>query len=82
MPTMEKVKLELNPYNAITVLSFMREFVNEDNQDEYKFRAIHEAVQEYEEEIARKLTNEHWDEIHATNEINQLIGKSPKKRKQ
>lgn len=74
-----KVKIELEPYNALQLLAFLREFINDDNSDEYKFRAIHESVNEYESEIRKKVTNEQMDEVNAVNQINQLIGKSPKR---
>lgn len=74
---MAKIKIELEPYNAITILSFCREFVTEETCKDYKLRAIFEAVQELELELAKRLTEKDWDEIHATNQVNQLIGKSP-----
>ena len=70
-----KVPIEMKPYNAITVLSFCREFINDDLCDEYKFQAIKEAVDELEFQLGRNLTDDQWDQIHAENEINQLIGK-------
>jgi len=73
------VNLELNPYNAITILSFLREFVNDDLADVYMFQAIREAVNEYESELTKKLTDDQWNEINMVNQINQLIGKSPQK---
>ncbi len=73
------VNLELNPYNAITILAFLRDFVNDDLADVYMFQAIREAVNEYESELAKKLTDDQWNEINMVNQINQLIGKSPQK---
>ena len=72
-----KVAIELKPYNAVTILAFCREFVNDQSCDEYKFQAIKEAVDELEMQIARHLTDEQWEEINAENQVNQLIGKSP-----
>lgn len=75
---MAKIKIELDPYNAVTILSFCREFVTEEScAGDYKLRAIFEAVHEYEQELSKRLTEKDWDEIHATNQVNQLIGKSP-----
>lgn len=76
-----KVPLELNPYNAITVLSFCREFINEDTTNDYQFQAIAEAVDEFEQQLVRHLTDEQWDQINQENEINQLIGKVPPKER-
>ena len=74
-----KIKIELTPYNALTLLSFIREFVNEENEDEYQFKAIHQAADQLEQEIADAMTEEHWEEVDRENQINQLIGKSPTK---
>lgn len=71
--------MSLNPYNAIAILSFCREFIGEDLHHDYIFKAIRDAVDEYEKELGNKLTEEQWQFIHMTNEINQLIGKSPKR---
>lgn len=72
-----KVSIEMKPYNAITVLSFCREFVNEDTCNEYRFQAIKEAVDELEQQLGRHLTDEQREEIRAEHQVNQLIGKSP-----
>lgn len=77
-----KVPIELNPYNAISILAFCREFINDDLADDYQFKAIREAVDELELQLGRHLTDKHWEEIKAINQVNQLIGKSPEfKRK-
>lgn len=75
-----KVLIEMNPYNAISILSFCREFINEETCDDYKFQAIKEAVDELEFQLGRHLTDEHWEEINVENSVNQLIGKSPERR--
>jgi hypothetical protein len=72
-----KVPIELKPYNAAAILAFCREFISDDSCDEYKFQAIKQAVNEFEEQLARNLTEEQWEEIRAENRVNQLIGKSP-----
>ena len=74
-----KVPLELKPYNAATILAFCREFINDDLADDYKFKAIKEAVDELELQIAINFTDEHWEEVKQENQINQLIGKSPRR---
>ncbi len=73
-----KVTLELKPYNAMTILRFLREFVNEDLTDDYQFTAIREAVDEYEKQIYKKISIPMLDEVEVENEVNQLIGKSPR----
>lgn len=72
-----KVKIELTPYNAMHILSFCREFINENTPEQYIFKAIKEAVDEMESELAKSLTDEHWQEITAESAINELIGKVP-----
>jgi len=73
----KKVPIEMKPYNAITVLSFCREFITADSCDEYKSMAIKEAVEELEMQLARNLTDEQWEEIKAENRVKKMIGKSP-----
>lgn len=73
-----KIKIELSPYNAAAIYGFMREFINEENADEYRFKAIHEAVDEFEKEL-NKITSDQLEDLIAENQINQLIGKSPKR---
>lgn len=72
-----KVPIEMNPSNAMEILLFCRQFINERNAHKYKLAAIHEAVNELEQQLAKSLTDEHWEEIKAQNEINKLIGKVP-----
>lgn len=72
-----KVPIEMKPYNALSILSFCREFVNDDLIKEYKNQALREAVDELEQQLARHLTDEQWEEVRAENQVNQLIGKSP-----
>jgi hypothetical protein len=72
-----KVPIELKPYNAVAILAFCREYINDDLADDYMFQAIREAVDEFELQLARNLNDDQWDEIRAENQVNQLIGKSP-----
>ena len=72
-----KIRIEITPYNAISILSFCREFINEDTPNKYHFQAIREAVDELELQLGRILTDEHFEEIRAENELNKLIGKIP-----
>lgn len=73
------VPIEMTPYNAISILSFCREFINDNTCDDYQFQAIREAVDELEIQLGRHLTEEHFEEIRAENMVNQLIGKSPER---
>lgn len=72
-----KIRIEITPYNAISILSFCREFINEDTPNKYHFQAIKEAVDELELQLGRILTDEHFEEIRAEDELNKLIGKIP-----
>ena len=74
---MAKINHELEPYNAITILSFLREFVTNDSCKDYKLKALLESADELEQELGKRLTEEHWEDIISTNQVNQLIGKSP-----
>lgn len=72
--------MALNPYNAITILSFLREYINEETTSgRYELTAIKEAVDQYELEFSRNVTHEQMEEIRQENAVNQLIGKSPQK---
>jgi hypothetical protein len=37
----DKVIIELEPYNALAILRFCREFVTEEEKEDYRFRAIY-----------------------------------------
>jgi len=72
-----KLKIELEPYNALAIVSFLREFVNEENANDYRFKAIHDAVAAYESQVYDRLTNEQLDDALRENEVNKLINKWP-----
>jgi NH3-dependent NAD+ synthetase len=72
-----KVKLELTPYNAMAILKFCREFINDETKCDYRYKAIQDAVDEYEQQIYDKVSEEQLDDAIAENEVNHLIGKWP-----
>ena len=74
------VPIEMTPYNIVSILSFCREFINDETCSDYQFQAIKEAVDELEIQLCRNLTDEHLEEVRAENMVNQLIGKSPERR--
>lgn len=76
----KKVTIELTPYDALAILKFCREFVNDDTKGDRRFKAIQDAVDEYENEIYKKLSIEQLDDAIAENEVNFLIGKWPYKK--
>ena len=71
---MNKVKLELSPYNATAILKFCREYINDDVKDDYRFKAICDAVNEFEKEIY-KMSLDQLDDAIQENEVNKIIGK-------
>lgn len=68
-----KVPIELTPYNALAILSFLREF----EYDEPHLKALGEAVQEFENSMCRGISVDQIEDAKAENQVNQLIGKSP-----
>ena len=79
MTDVSKITIELTPYDAASILSFMREFFDEGNKDVPHFKAIHKAVDCFSKEITDNITVDQLDDMQAENQVNQLIGKSPRK---
>lgn len=76
----DKVKIELRPYDAIAILSFLREFINDENKNDSRLAAIHETVKEYEDEIHKNMTSDMLEDAILENSINGLAGRHPVKR--
>lgn len=76
----QKISIELTPFQALAILAFMREFVNDENKEVAELAAIHEAVEAYEQEIYNKVTYEMMEDVEAENEVNFLLGKQPQNR--
>lgn len=72
-----KAKIELTPYDALAIYSFLREYINESTQDDQEFTAINNAVNAYEKEINDKITYEQLTDALAENEVNKLLKKCP-----
>lgn len=68
-----KVTMQLEPYNALTILCFLREF----KYDHRAMQSLGDAVDRYEQEIEKQITSEHLDDAYITREINQVIGREP-----
>lgn len=81
MPHIPPIKIELNPYNAMAILSFLREYINDDIKDEPEFTAISNAVNEYELQVEKKITLEQINYARFENNVNQIIGTSPTRNK-
>ena len=74
----EKVKLELRPYDALAMLCFVKEFINEKNKNDNRFAAIHETVDNYEKEIYKKLSSQQLEDAILENRVNDIAGRHPK----
>lgn len=74
---MEKIKIELHAYNAFAILSFLREFINENTRDKYGLKALQDAVNEYEWQVLNKSSLQQIEDAIVENKVNILIGKSP-----
>lgn len=72
-----QVNLNLDPYSAIILLAFLREFIDHDSCDERQFTAIRKAVDEYEAELNSNLNEELWAEIDFQNELQMVLGTVP-----
>ena len=72
-----KIKIQLKPYDAMAILSFLREFLNEDNINEPELQAMHEAVLNYENEILNNTTEKHLQEVEIENIKNRAFGRCP-----
>ena len=74
-----KVKIELTPYNALAILAFLREYINDENKHDSRFAAIHESVDEYAKEIFTKANNEQISAGIFESKVNDLLGRHPNK---
>ena len=74
---MEKVKITLTPYTALAILSFCREYVNDEVKGDLKFKAIYDSVAEYESEVYKKLSLDQLEDASVENSVNKLTGKWP-----
>jgi hypothetical protein len=64
----KKVKIELSPYNALEILKFRREFINNENKGFPGLKGIHAAIDEYEGHIYVNVSEEQLeDAINANN---------------
>ena len=76
---MEKVKIELRPYDALQILTFLREFINEENKNLKEFAAIHESVNAYESQVYDNCTEEMVRGAELELSVNTLTQRVPKK---
>lgn len=74
-----KVKIELRPYDALAILTFCREYINDSNKHNPWFTAIHEAVSNYEEEIFNNLSTEQLADAKLECNVNYIADRHPPK---
>lgn len=74
---MKKVKIELRPYDALSILSFCREYINDTTKNDRQFAAIQEAVENYEKEVVSKLTPSQLEDAKLERIVNDLAGRHP-----
>lgn len=73
----DKVKLELRPYTALAILKLCREFINDENKNDPIFSAIHESIQEYEDEIYKRISSNQVADALLESKINNIAGRQP-----
>jgi lipoate-protein ligase A len=76
---MKKVNLELRPYTALAIVKFCREFINDENKRDKRFAAIHESVQEYEDEVYKKISMNQLEDAILECMVNDLTERHPPK---
>lgn len=74
-----KVKIELRPYDALTILSFLREYINDENKNDPQFASIHETVNAYEKEIYEKVDVNMVEDAALESEVNRLTNRQPER---
>jgi hypothetical protein len=67
------VTLKLEPYDALNLLCFLREFKYEHPQT----KALGDSVDAFEKELAKKLTDAQLDEAYAQRAVNVLLKREP-----
>jgi hypothetical protein len=76
---MKKVSLQLRPYDALAILSFCREYVNDSSKGISELTAIHEAVNAYEQELYKSTTMNQLEDAILESKINYLTNRHPPK---
>lgn len=69
----DPVIIQLEPYDALTILCFLREFEYSDNL----VQSLGEAVARYEEQIVKNITVDQVEDAKITRHIMQVIGREP-----
>lgn len=69
--------IELTPFAALSILSFLREYVNDENKDVEVFSSLHKCVNEYENDVILKLSKRQLDDALAEVAMHRLNGSCP-----
>lgn len=72
-----KIKIELSPFNALEILSFLKEFINESTDNKPEYEAITKAVDEYKNQIIANASLDQIEDAFAEREVNILLNRLP-----
>ncbi len=75
------VKLSLRPYTALAILSFMREYINDENKSDHRLKAIHEACDEYQQQITENITDDQIEDAKLELHVNYITNRHPPSKK-
>lgn len=73
---MEKIKIELTPYAAMTILKLLSEF-EPDMEREKLLQGLKDSYEEYKNEVVNKITDDQLLDAGLQVEINQILGTDP-----
>jgi len=73
MHDIDKVPIELTPFDALSILTFLLEF----EYDHPQLQALKTSIDNFRAEIYLKITNDQIDDAFAERSVNKLLGKDP-----
>jgi hypothetical protein len=73
---MSKIKIELTPYEALSILSFLEEF-KEDFEQRTECEALRNCITSFRDQVYAKISMSDMDDVIAENEVMKLVGKAP-----
>ena len=71
----DKIKIELRPYEALSIMCFLKEF----NYSHPQLQALSNSVDAFEKEIYLKVSSDHVKIAEAEREVDILLGKNPER---
>lgn len=72
-----KVKIELEPFAALEILSYLRSEINENLEPNQNLTALIESVDSYQAQLEKNLTKGQVEEAEHVRKVNQLLNKMP-----